>query len=133
MSEQESRKVQGEIEPLLQTSVICERVVPTPSGKPNLEEVFSLLVRPSLMRFFIFNRYINGLGEFGQKIRIYKPDVQDFIELPELRFRLEDRALAHDMVAQLQVNFDKPGVWWIQILLNDKPILSYPLPVFKGT
>ena len=132
MSETITQKPSTDIEPELQFSILCDRVVITPSGKPNFEEVFSLIIRPSRIRYFMVNRYINGVGAFRQKIRVYKPDTREFRDSPELTFKLEDRALAFDAVAQIETNFDRPGVWWIQILLNEKNILSYPLPILEG-
>ena len=117
---------------MLQFSVLCDRVVSTPSGKPNLEEVFAMIMRPSRIRYFLVNRFIDGVGTFRQKIRIYRPDVHEFRDSPEAAFTLENRTQAFDFISQIETDFDKPGVWWIQILLNDKNILSYPIPVFEG-
>lgn len=132
MSETVAQKPAVEIEPVLQFSVLCDRVVSTPSGKPNFEEVFGMITRPSRIRCFVANRFINGFGTFRQKIRVYKPDAHDFRDSPEATFSLQDRTQAFDVVTQIETDFDKPGVWWIQILLNEKNILSYPLPVLKG-
>jgi len=63
-------------------------------------------------------------------MRIYKPNAVDFKDGPEVEFKLENRAVAHDVAGQVDIAFDEPGVWWIQILLDDQPVLSYPLPVW---
>lgn len=132
MNEETAFIKKSEIEPTLQFSVLCERYVQTPSGKPNFEEVFAILLCPSTLRFTFVNRYVNGLGEFNQKIRIYKPDIQISWESPELKIKLGDRAHIYDAVATVQRNFEVSGVWWIEILLNNKPIMCYPLPVYDG-
>ena len=121
---------ESNIKPVLQFSVPCDRYVSTPSGKPNLEEVFSLFIRPGPHRFFIVNRFINGLGVHKQKLRIYKPNATEFTEGPEREFKMENRALPYDVLIDVAFNFDEPGVWWLQILLDEEPILSYPIPVY---
>jgi hypothetical protein len=130
MSESAS-KLESNIKPILQFSVLCDRYVQTPSGKPNFEEVFSLLLKTGTYRFFVVNRFINGLGVHKQKLRFYKPNAIDFKEGPTNEFKIENRAFAIDIATQAFFDFDETGVWWLQVLLDDEPILSYPIPVYE--
>ncbi len=121
--------------PSLQFSVLCDNIKVEPGGnKPNLVGVFSLFVRPGIVpQFFQVNRWIDGIGEYRQVTQILSPDISRHAWTEEIAFELKDRTQAHDVINRFQdLNFEKTGVYWVQILLDGEPVLSYPLPVLEG-
>ncbi len=131
MSEKEKIK---KTTPILQCSIPCDGIgVPKElGGKPVLIGVFSRLLKPTtLPQFFIFNRWINGEGEYSQTITILDPELKEFSKLPEQKFSLKSRVDSADLAsAFVNLNFNKSGVYWVKIDLNEKTVLSYPFPVF---
>jgi len=121
--------------PSLQFSVLCDNIKVEPgSSKPNFAGVFSLFVRPGIVpQFFQVNRWIDGIGEYRQVTQILSPDLSRYAWTEEITFELKDRTQSHDVINRFQgLNFEKHGVYWVQILLDGEPVLSYPLPVLEG-
>jgi hypothetical protein len=121
--------------PSLQFSVLCDNIKVEPgSNKPNFVGVFSLFVRPGIVpQFFQVNRWIDGIGKYRQVTQILSPDLSQYVRTEEITFELKDRTQTHDVINRFQgLNFEKPGVYWVQILLDGEPTLSYPLPVLEG-
>jgi hypothetical protein len=122
--------------PVLQFSVMCDGIA-TPkemAGKPVFIGIFSSLLRPMrIPQFFIANRWINGLGEHTQLLKILDPELKEISRVKEQKFSLPSRAHSVDLInGFLNINFAKPGVYWVRIELDGKIALSYPLPVFEG-
>ena len=122
--------------PILQFSVLCDGVA-TPQemrNKPVFIGVFSSVLKPmTIPQFFIVNRWINGLGEHSQIITILDPELKQIAKIEEQKFNLQSKVAAADIVsAFVNLNFPKPGVYWIKIELDNKTAMSYPLPVFEA-
>ena len=123
--------------PVLQFSVLCDGIA-TPeeiNKKPVFIGVFTQLLRPMIIpQFFIANRWINGLGEHTQIIRILNPKLKEIIKTDEVKFSLPSKVNAHDIFsAFVNLNFPEAGVYWVKIELDGKTALAYPLPVFEGS
>lgn len=121
--------------PILQFSVLCDGVA-TPQemrSKPVFIGVFSSILRPmTIPQFFIVNRWINGLGEHSQIITILDPELKQLAKIEEQKFVLPLKVNTADIIsAFVNLNFSKPGVYWIRIELDGKTAMSYPLPVFE--
>jgi hypothetical protein len=118
--------------PILQFSVLCDAVGKDPSGKFVFSGVFNGLKKPNIVpQFFIVNRYIYGEGEFKEKIRIKSPDLKKtVVEIEEHKFTLQSEISAFDAVMGfVNVNFEEAGIYWVEVLLDNELVLSYPLPV----
>ena len=118
--------------PVLQFSVLCDGVA-SPDTKAVFIGVFSSFIRPGNMApFFVVNRWIYGKGDFRQKVAIKTPDLKHVIhEAPERKFSLKEEFGAHNIVnGFVNVNFEKPGVYWVEVSLDDEVVMSYPLPVY---
>ncbi|MGC9602677.1 MAG: hypothetical protein ABSE76_02985 [Minisyncoccia bacterium] len=121
--------------PILQFSVLCDGIA-TPKemgNKPVFIGVFSSLLRPmALPQFFIVNRWISGLGEHTQIIKILDPDLKEIAKTQAQKLVLTSKVGSADVVnAFVNLNFPKAGVYWIKIELDEKTAMSYPLPVFE--
>jgi hypothetical protein len=131
------KKRENKVErPILQFSVLCDGIA-TPqevNNKPVFIGVFSSLLRPMIIpQFFIANRWINGLGEHAQIIKILDPELKEIASAGEQKFTLPSKVSPADIFnAFVNLNFPKAGVYWIKIELDGKIAMSYPLPVFEG-
>ena len=122
--------------PILQFSVLCDGVA-TPKeigNKPVLIGIFSSLLRPLILpQFFIFNRWISGLGDHTQIIRILDPDLNEITKTEEQKFSLPSKVISADLInGFVNLNFSRAGVYWIKVELDSKLAMSYPLPVFDN-
>lgn len=122
--------------PILQFSILCD-AFSSPEGekgKPTLIGIFNHLVRPTTIpQFFVVNRWINGIGEHSQVIKILDPELTEIHNSGEQKFSLASKVNAADVIYGIvNMPFPKPGVYWIKIELNGKTALAYPLPVKKG-
>ena len=122
--------------PIIQFSVLCDGVA-TPqeiNNKPVFIGVFSRLLKPmTIPQFFIANRWISGIGEHSQTIKILDPELKELAKTEAQKFNLGSKVESADLLnAFVNLNFSKAGVYWIKIELDDKIAMSYPLPVFEG-
>jgi hypothetical protein len=133
---QEEHKKNGEIikeKPLLQFSVPCDGIAKGPGNKPVFVGIFSSILRPSIIpQFFIANRWINGIGEFEQVVKILDPELKEIAKSEPQRFKLDSKAKSADLfVGFINMHFNKSGVYWIVVDLDGELAMSYPLPVFN--
>jgi hypothetical protein len=119
--------------PILQFSVLCDGVAKQ-GNKPVFIGVFSNFVRTGVIaQFFIANRWIYGKGTFKQKIAIKDPDLSKTVaEIPDQEFVLKEEINGVDIVnGFVNVNFEKAGVYWVEISIDDELVMSYPLLVYE--
>lgn len=122
--------------PIIQFSVLCDGIA-TPqeiNNKPVFIGVFSRLLKPmTIPQFFIANRWISGVGEHSQIIKILDPELKEIAKTASQKFNLGSKVESADLVnAFVNLNFSKAGVYWVKVELDDKIAISYPLPVFEG-
>jgi hypothetical protein len=123
-----------ENKPILQFSVLCDGVAKGQAGKPVFVGVFDNFVRTGVIaQFFIVNRWIYGKGKFKQKIDIKDPDLKkNVVEIPDQEFYLlNETSPANVITALVNAKFEKPGVYWVEVYLNNELMMSYPLPVHE--
>lgn len=123
------------LEPTLQFCVLCDIVAKGPMGKPVFVGVFDQFRRLGpIPHFFIMLRWINGLGSHSSSIRLLDPDLNPIFEPLEKHLmtlkRRTDMATAQFRFVNFQ--FPQPGVHWVEVLLDEQPYASIPLPVFDG-
>lgn len=119
--------------PILQFSVPCDGIAKGPSEKPVFVGIFSSVLRPIVIpQFFIANRWINGIGEFEQVVKILNPELNEIVKSEPQKFKLDSPAKTADIFSGfININFNKSGVYWVVIELNRVLVMSYPLPVFN--
>lgn len=119
--------------PDLQASVLCDDVRQERNGKfilIGLFDILSLPVFPAILhRLCIVNRWCCGLGTFKQHSRIVKPDGSTpLVEGREVVLKLPDNeASATSVEMFLNVRFEAPGTYWVEVLLDHDLRLRYPL------
>lgn len=136
MAKNKTTEVEKEVtdKPVLQFTVLCDGVARGPGNKPVLIGVFNNFVRTGIIpQFFIVNRWIYGKGTFKQKIAIKDPDLTKSVaEVGDQEFTLPDETTPVDLLSGfVNVNFEKSGVYWVEVSVDENVVLSFPLPVFK--
>lgn len=123
----------SEEKPTLQFSVPCDGVAKAQNNKAAFIGIFDHLVRlGTIPQFFIVNRWIYGSGTFKQKIVIKTPNLKKtVVETAEQEFTLTSEIDNADFISGfVNTNFEKKGVYWIEIYLNDELMMTYPFPVY---
>lgn len=123
--------------PDLQSSLMCDDVRQERNGKFILIGLFDVLAvaayPATFQRLCIVNRWCCGEGEFVQKSRILKTDgTSVLIEGKDVPIHLRDNeATATSVEFFINVRFDEPGTYWVEILLGQDLKLRYPLKAAK--
>lgn len=120
--------------PDLQSSLLCEDVRQEVTGNFILIGVMGLIRVPQLPvtagRICVFNRWTAGVGQFTESVRIVAPDQSTVLRKSEVKFALQDPAHhATNLSVLAQVEFKTPGIYWVEVLVDDVMKLRYPLPV----
>ena len=119
--------------PDLQSSLICDDVRQERSGKFILIGLFDAIALPrypaAFQRLCIVNRWCCGEGTFVQHSRLLAPDqIKIVAESKPVNVKLPDtEATATCIEFFLNVRFDAPGTYWIEIMLENQLKLRYPL------
>jgi hypothetical protein len=119
--------------PDLQASLLCDDVRQERNGKFILIGLFDGLAVQQLPtrfhRICVVNRWCCGQGQFQQKTRIVGTDGQTtVVEGKEIAVNLPDaNHTATSIEAFMNTLFEKPGAYWIEVLLNGQLRLRYPL------
>lgn len=128
-----AEKYSGNLVPDLQSSLLCDDVRQERNGKFMLIGLFDLIGVPKYPAVFhrlcVVNRWCCGSGAFRQHSRILGPDGNRvIIEGKDVDIRLPDsEATATSVEIFVNVKFDEPGTYWIEILLDGDLKLRYPL------
>jgi len=119
-------KVKDIEKPILQFSVPCDGIAKGPNNKPVFVGIFSSILRPSVIpQFFIANRWINGIGEFEQVVKILDPELKEIAKSEAQKFKLDSKAKSADLFSGfINMNFDKSGVFWISTELDGELAMS---------
>ncbi|MCF7837776.1 MAG: hypothetical protein K9N49_04025 [Candidatus Marinimicrobia bacterium] len=126
---------QDNLSPDLQSSILCDDVRQERNGKFILIGLFDAIGAPSFPlkypRLFMVNRWCSGAGEFTQQTRIMKPDQHTvLIAGKEIPVRLpHPEATATNVEIFLNVTFAEAGTHWVEVMLNGRMLIRYPLRV----
>lgn len=123
------------VNPSLQFIILCDGVsMPDQRGKVSFIGVFDKFLRPgTIPHFAIVLGWKNGKGDHKFKMRLLDPDLKQLLETPDMELHLKHET--ESARADLNIdgmNFSKPGVYWVEVVLNDETIQSLPLPVEAG-
>ncbi len=119
--------------PDLQSSLICDDVRQERNGKFILIGLFDAIGVPKypaqFQRLCMVNRWCCGVGEFTQQTRLLKPDGHTvLIEGKPVPVKLpQDDSNATCIEIFMNVKLEVPGTYWVEILLDGRLILRYPL------
>ena len=119
--------------PDLQASLMCDDVRQESNGKFILIGLFDAIGVPKypavFQRICMVNRWCCGVGEFRQQTRILKPDgASVLVEGQPVPVKLpNDEANATSIEVFMNVKLETPGTYWVEVHLDDRLILRYPL------
>lgn len=121
--------------PDLQCSLICEEVRQEANGNFILIGVIDFLRVPQVpitaFKLSIFNRWTAGIGQFTESVRLVAPDQTTVLRKSEVKFQMKDAGVNATTVTFFQnVEFSKPGSYFVEVLVDDVMKLRYPLTVF---
>ncbi len=124
----------NEIPPDVQACVLCEDVRAEISGQQTLVGIIGLIVAPSLpIGFFklcLWTRWCGGAGKFKQTSLILGCDDDQPIAQSEVEFALPEMdAHATNVHVLGGVQFQKYGVYHVEIRLDGELKMRFPLPV----
>lgn len=119
--------------PDLQSSLICDDVRQERNGKFMLIGLFDAIGVPKypalFQRICMVNRWCCGVGEFMQQTRLLKSDGHTIlVEGKPVPVRLpNDESNATCIEVFMNVKLEEPGTYWVEILLDERLVLRYPL------
>jgi hypothetical protein len=120
--------------PDLQCALICEDVRQEANGNFIIIGVINFVRVPQLpvtaAKLCFFTRWTAGLGQFIESVRLIAPDQTTVLRKSEVKFALEDASLhATNVTVFGQVQFEFPGTYYIEVLVDDVMKLRFPLSV----
>lgn len=123
--------------PDLQCSLVCEEVRQEANGNLFLIGVVNVIRVPQLPivagRICIFNRWVAGIGQFNETVRLIAPDQTTVISKGEMKFQLNDPAMSATNVMFFgQVKLETAGTYYVEVLVDDVMKLRYPVPVIHA-
>ncbi len=123
-----------EILPDLQACVLCEDVRQEASGQQTLIGIVGVIPAPVMpIGFFklcLWTRWCGGVGQFNQHSLILNPDDENPIAQSEVQFSLpalDAHATNVHVFGGLQ--FQKHGVYTVEVRIDGQLRLRFPLPV----
>lgn len=120
--------------PDLQCSLISEDVRQEVTGNFILTGILNVIRVPQVpvtaWRLFVFNRWTAGVGQFLEEVRLIAPDQSTVLRKGQTKFSLENPAQSMTNVTLFgQVQFPAPGVYFVEVLVDDVMKLRYPVPI----
>ena len=120
--------------PDLQCSLLCEEVRQEVTGNFFLIGVINYIRVPQLpvvaFRLSVFNRWVAGIGQFTENVRLIAPDQTTVLRKGEVKFELKDANLQATNVTLFgQVEFKAAGTYFVEVLVDDVMKLRYPVPL----
>jgi len=121
--------------PDLQASILCDDVRQEINGKFMLIGLFDVITAQqfplAFPRLCVVTRWCGGEGQFHQTTRLLKPDQSTVLahgrSMP-VRFP-NTEATVTNVEVFLNIGFEQPGCYWVEILLDADLKLRYPLRV----
>src|SRR5258705_679517 len=120
--------------PDLQCSLLCEDIRQETTGNFILLGGMNFVRVPQVpvtaFKMCVFNRWTAGVGQFTESIRLLAPDQMTVLRKCEVQFALPHATHSATNVTVLgQVEFAVPGVYYVEVLVDDVMKLRYPLPI----
>lgn len=123
----------GSGKPSLQFSVPCLEVEDEAGKPPSFRYLFYELPLPQFpfkASFYVSNGWCHGQGSFVQTMKILKPNREVLVETGQQPFQLSELTVPFMAVNFFsEIPFEAPGTYWMQVNLDGKTVLEYPLTV----
>lgn len=122
--------------PDLQCALLCEDMRREVNGMQSLMGVLNVIPAPNLpvtyFRLCLWTRWCSGMGRFMQRARILAPDDGSVVVQADMEFALEDLETHTTNVNGFgNVQFQQFGVHHVEIYIDDRLMLRFPLPVVQ--
>jgi hypothetical protein len=120
--------------PDLQCSLLCEEVRQEINGNFIIVGVLGFIQVPQLpvtaFKLCVFNRWTAGVGSFTESVRMVAPDQTTVLRQSQVKFTVKDPSHhATNVTLFGQIKFEVPGVYYVEVLVEDIMKLRFPLPV----
>ncbi len=120
--------------PDLQSSLVCQDVRQEANGNLILIGIMTFIPVPetpvTAAQILVFNRWCAGVGQFTDTVRVIAPDGTTVVAKGDLKFQLQHaHATATNVNVIRNIEFKTPGVYQVEVLVDDVLKLRYPLPV----
>jgi len=120
--------------PDLQSSLLCEDVRQEVNGNFIIIGVIGVVqvsqVPVTAFKLCVFNRWTAGVGAFNESVRLLAPDQLTVVRQSQVKFMVKDATHhATNVTVFGQLKFDVPGVYYIEVLVDDVMKLRFPLPL----
>lgn len=124
--------------PDLQCSLLCEDVRQETSGNFILVGILGYIRVPKLpvtaLKVCVFNRWTAGVGQFTESVRLIAPDQVTVLRKSEVKFALKEATHnATNVTVFAQVEFAKPGAYFLEVNVDDVLKMRFPIPVMVVT
>ena len=120
--------------PDLQFSLLCEDLRQESNGNLIAVGIAHQIVLPqvpiTVFRMVILNRWVSGFGQFTECVRIVGPDQTTVLRKYEGKFELNQQVInATKATMVTSFEFKAPGLYNIEVLVDDVLKLRYAIPV----
>jgi hypothetical protein len=120
--------------PDLQCSLLCDDIRQEASGNLIFLGVIGLIRVPGVPivapKLCVVNRWTAGVGQFTEQVRLVGPDGNTVIRKSQAKLALPDPVQNVTNVSVFgQVEFTAPGVYHIEVLVDDVMKLRYAIPL----
>jgi hypothetical protein len=120
--------------PDLQCSLLCEDVKQEINGNFIVIGIVGFIQVPQVpvtaFKLCVFNRWTAGLGAFTESVRLLAPDQMTVLRQSQVKFAVKDAAHhATNVTVFGQVKFEVPGIYYVEVLVDDVMKLRFPLPL----
>jgi hypothetical protein len=120
--------------PDLQCSLLCEEVRQEINGNFILIGIIGLIRVPQVpvtaFKLCVFNRWTAGVGAFTENVRLIGPDQTTVLRQSQVKFGLQDaHQHATNVTVFAQLEFPAPGVYYVEVLVDEVMKLRFPLPL----
>jgi len=114
--------------------VLCEDVRQEVNGNFITLGIIGAIRVPKLPivagRLCVFTRWVAGVGKFHENIRLIAPDQESIVRNCETKFVLRDPTHhATNIAVFAGTKFEAPGVYTIEVVVDEVMKLRYPIPV----
>ena len=120
--------------PDLQSSLLCEDVRQEVTGNFILLGVIAFLRVPQVpvtaFKLCVFNRWTAGVGGFTETVRLVAPDQTTVLRQSQVKFAVKEATHhATNVTVFSQITFEVPGVYYVEVLVDDVMKMRFPLPL----
>jgi hypothetical protein len=78
----------------------------------------------------LVTRWTAGVGQFNESTRLVAPDQTTVLRKSDVKFALQDAAMhATNVTVFGQLKFETPGVYYVEVLVDDVMKLRFPVPI----